>query len=102
MGQVGTQIAHPSTKIPNFQKLDSDHISDCKLIQGQKKTDGLICNENMIIKHNNMNASTTYNVLNKQPAALFVRDGKLIQDTVATATTTSNKLNRDGRSISNF
>ena len=49
-----------------------------------------------------MNASTTYNVLNKQPAALFVRDGKLIQDTVATATTTSNKLNRDGRSISNF
>ena len=43
-----------------------------------------------------------YNVLNKQPAALFVRDGKLIQDTVATATTTSNKLNRDGRSISNF
>ena len=43
-----------------------------------------------------------YYVLNKQPAALFVRDGKLIQDTVATATTTSNKLNRDGRSISNF
>ena len=58
MGQEGTQIAHPSTKIPNFQELESDHISVCELIQGQKKTDRYICNENMIIKHNNMNAST--------------------------------------------
>ena len=53
-------------------------------------------------KEESMTSPVTYNVLNKQPAALFVRDGKLIQDTVATATTTSNKLNRDGRSISNF
>ena len=58
MGQDGTQIAHPSTKKPNFQERESDHISVSKLIQGQKKTDRWIWNENMIIKHNNMNAST--------------------------------------------